>query len=86
MRKTPQPSELYRHDGEHERLYQLAELLTDRDERIWVWRFRQYAIVAQALGKTRSGRRERWFVLGRLTAQREIPKRCECAEPTCGAV
>ncbi len=68
-------SELYRHGREHEQLYQLAELLTEWDERIWVWRFRHYAIVARALGEQTIGTQGTPVqVLGRLIAQRQIPK------------
>ncbi len=68
-------SELYRHGREHEQLYQLAELLTEWDERIWVWRFRHYAIVARALGEETIGTQGTPVqVLGKLIAQRQIPK------------
>ena len=67
--------ELYRHGRDHEQLYQLAELLTEWDERIWVWRFRHYAIVARALGEETIGTQGTPVqVLGRLIAQRQIPK------------
>jgi tryptophan 2,3-dioxygenase len=67
--------ELYRHGREHEQLYQLAELLTEWDERIWVWRFRHYAIVARALGEDTIGTQGTPVqVLGKLIAQRQIPK------------
>ena len=66
---------LYRHGREHEQLYQLAELLTEWDERIWVWRFRHYAIVARALGEDTIGTQGTPVqVLGKLIAQRQIPK------------
>ena len=48
-------SDLYRHGREHEDLYQVAELLTEWDERIWLWRFRHYTIVARALGEDTIG-------------------------------
>ncbi len=67
--------ELYMHGREHEELYQLAELLTEWDERIWVWRFRHYAIVARALGEETIGTQGTPVqVLGKLIAQRQIPK------------
>jgi tryptophan 2,3-dioxygenase len=67
--------ELYRHGREHEDLYQVAELLIDWDERIWVWRFRHYAIVARALGEETIGTQGTPVqVLGKLIAQRQIPK------------
>ena len=53
----------------------LAELLTEWDERIWVWRFRHYAIVARALGEDTVGTQGTPVqVLGKLIAQRQIPK------------
>jgi tryptophan 2,3-dioxygenase len=67
--------ELYQHGREHEELYQLAELLTEWDERIWVWRFRHYAIVARALGEDTIGTQGTPVqVLGKLIAQRQIPR------------
>ena len=68
-------AELYQHGREHEGLYQVAELLTEWDERIWVWRFRHYAIVARALGEDTVGTQGTPVqVLGKLIAQRQIPK------------
>jgi tryptophan 2,3-dioxygenase len=67
--------ELYQRGREHEDLYQVAELLTEWDERIWVWRFRHYAIVARALGEDTIGTQGTPVqVLGKLIAQRQIPK------------
>ena len=68
-------SDLYRHGREHEDLFQLAELLTEWDERVWVWRFRHYAIVARALGEDTIGTQGTPVqVLGKLIAQRQMPK------------
>jgi tryptophan 2,3-dioxygenase len=68
-------SELYRRGREFEELYQLAELLTDWDERIWVWRFRHYSIVARALGERTVGTQGTPVqVLGKLISQRLVPK------------
>ncbi len=68
-------TDLYRTGREHEELYQLAELLTDWDERIWVWRFRHYSIVARALGEDTIGTQGTPVqVLGKLIAQRQLPK------------
>ena len=51
------------------------ELLTEWDERIWVWRFRHYTIVARALGEETIGTQGTPVqVLGKLIAQRQIPK------------
>jgi tryptophan 2,3-dioxygenase len=67
--------ELYQRGREHEDLYQVAELLTEWDERIWVWRFRHYTIVARALGEETIGTQGTPVqVLGKLIAQRQIPK------------
>jgi tryptophan 2,3-dioxygenase len=67
--------ELYRHGREHEDLYQVAELLTEWDERIWVWRFRHYTTVARALGEQTVGTQGTPVqVLGKLIAQRQLPK------------
>jgi tryptophan 2,3-dioxygenase len=66
---------LYRHGRDHEELYQLAELLTEWDERIWVWRLRHYTVVARALGEETIGTQGTPVqVLGKLIAQRQIPK------------
>jgi len=68
-------TELYVHGREHEQLYQVAELLTEWDERIWLWRFRHYTIVARALGEDTVGTQGTPVqVLGKLIAQRQIPR------------
>jgi tryptophan 2,3-dioxygenase len=68
-------TELYQHGREHEDLYQLAELLTEWDERIWVWRFRHYTIVARQLGEHTVGTQGTPVqVLGKLISQRQLPK------------
>ena len=67
--------ELYQRGREFEQLYQVAELLTEWDERIWVWRFRHYSIVARALGEDTVGTQGTPVqVLGKLIAQRQLPK------------
>ncbi len=67
--------ELYRHRREHENLHQLAERLTEWDERIWVWRFRHYSVVARAIGEQSIGTQGTPVqVLGKLVAQRQLPK------------
>jgi tryptophan 2,3-dioxygenase len=43
--------DLYVHGREHEDLYQLAELLTEWDERVQVWRFRHFKVVARIIGE-----------------------------------
>lgn len=68
-------TELYRRGREFEQLHQLAELLIEWDERIWVWRFRHYSIVARALGEDTIGTQGTPVqVLGKLVAQRQLPK------------
>jgi tryptophan 2,3-dioxygenase len=68
-------AELYRRGREHEDLYQVAELLTEWDQRIWMWRFRHYTIVARALGEQTIGTQGTPVqVLGKLIAQRQLPK------------
>ena len=68
-------TELYQHGRDHEDLFQLAELLTEWDERIWVWRFRHYTTVARALGEEAIGTQGTPVqVLGKLIAQRQMPK------------
>jgi tryptophan 2,3-dioxygenase len=43
--------DLYVHGREHEDLYQLAELLIEWDERVQVWRFRHFKVVARIIGE-----------------------------------
>ncbi len=43
--------EVYTRGREHEELYQLAELLTEWDERVGVWRFRHFQVVARIIGE-----------------------------------
>jgi tryptophan 2,3-dioxygenase len=42
--------QLYVHGREHEQLYQLAEALTELDERLMLWRVRHYKVVARIIG------------------------------------
>jgi tryptophan 2,3-dioxygenase len=68
-------TELYRRNREFDDLHQLAELLTEWDERIRVWRFRHYTIVARALGEDTVGTQGTPVqVLGKLISQRQLPK------------
>ena len=67
--------ELYQRGREFEDLYQAAEALTDWDERIWIWRFRHYAVVARSLGEDTVGTQGTPVqVLGKLIAQRQLPE------------
>ena len=43
--------DLYVHGREHEELYQLAELLTEFDERVGLWRYRHFKVVARIIGE-----------------------------------
>jgi tryptophan 2,3-dioxygenase len=43
--------EVYVHGREHEELYQLAELLTEWDERVGLWRYRHFQVVARIIGE-----------------------------------
>jgi tryptophan 2,3-dioxygenase len=43
--------EVYTRGREHEDLYQLAEALTEWDERVGVWRFRHFKVVARIIGE-----------------------------------
>lgn len=43
--------DVYVHGREHEDLYQLAEALTEWDERVGVWRFRHFKVVARIIGE-----------------------------------
>jgi tryptophan 2,3-dioxygenase len=68
-------TEVYRRPAEFERLHELAELLTDWDERISTWRFRHYSIVARALGEDTIGiQGVPVQALAKLVSQRQLPK------------
>ena len=43
--------EVYTLGREHEDLYQLAEQLTEWDERVGIWRFRHFKVVARIIGE-----------------------------------
>jgi tryptophan 2,3-dioxygenase len=43
--------DLYIHGRDHEELYQLAELLTEWDERVGLWRYRHFKVVARIIGE-----------------------------------
>jgi tryptophan 2,3-dioxygenase len=43
--------DLYVHGREHEELYHLAENLTEWDERVGLWRFRHFKVVARIIGE-----------------------------------
>jgi tryptophan 2,3-dioxygenase len=67
--------ELYRRRSAHEPLHQLAEALTDYDERLRLWRFRHYSVVARAIGEETTGIAGTPVpVLSKLIGQRQLPK------------
>jgi tryptophan 2,3-dioxygenase len=43
--------EVYTRGREHEELYQLAEALTEWDEKVGVWRFRHFKVVSRIIGE-----------------------------------
>ncbi|MGZ4313484.1 MAG: tryptophan 2,3-dioxygenase family protein, partial [Solirubrobacteraceae bacterium] len=68
-------TEVYRRRTSYEALHQLAEALTDYDERLRLWRFRHYSVVARAIGEETTGIAGTPVqVLGKLIAQRQLPK------------
>ncbi|HYZ80296.1 MAG TPA: tryptophan 2,3-dioxygenase family protein [Solirubrobacteraceae bacterium] len=68
-------TEIYRRRSEFEEIHALAEALTDYDERLRLWRFRHYSVVARAIGEESMGIAGTPVqVLGRLIAQRQLPK------------
>jgi tryptophan 2,3-dioxygenase len=68
-------TDLYRHRHEHEALHRVAELLTDWDERLRLWRFRHYSIVARAIGEESTGiQGVPVAVLSKLISQRQFPR------------
>ncbi len=44
-------AEVYTRAAEHDELYELAEALTEWDERVGLWRFRHYKVVARIIGE-----------------------------------
>jgi tryptophan 2,3-dioxygenase len=70
--------ELYTHRSRYEALHQLAEALTDYDERLRLWRFRHYSVVARAIGESTTGIAGTPVqIMGKLIAQRQLPKMWE---------
>ena len=68
-------TDIYRHRSDFEQLHQLAEVLTDLDERVRLWRFRHYSVVARAIGEESIGIAGTPVqVLGKLISQRQLPK------------
>ncbi len=70
-----QLTEVYRRSSEFEDLFTLAELLTDWDERLSLWRSRHYLAVARALGEDTTGiQGVPVQVLTKLVTQRHLPR------------
>ena len=68
-------TELYRDRQQHASLHELAELLTDFDERVRLWRFRHYSVVARAIGEESIGiQGVAVQQLTKLIAHRQLPK------------
>jgi tryptophan 2,3-dioxygenase len=68
-------TEMYRDRQHHASLHELAELLTDFDERVRLWRFRHYSVVARAIGEESIGiQGVAVRQLTKLIAQRQLPK------------
>ena len=66
--------DVYVQGREHEELYQLAEALTELDERINFWRIRHYKVVARVIGDSVVGTQGTPVeVLGRLDPSRLLP-------------
>jgi tryptophan 2,3-dioxygenase len=77
--------ELYKARREHPALYDVAERLTDWDERIFVWRHRHYSVVTRAIGEETIGTQGQPVqVLTKLINQRHLPRlwevRCRLVE------
>ena len=68
-------TDIYRHRPEFEEIYALAEALTDYDERLRLWRFRHYSVVARAIGEETTGIAGTPVpLLTKLIEQRQLPK------------
>jgi tryptophan 2,3-dioxygenase len=67
--------DLYRRGREFEELYQLAECLTEWDERVTVWRFRHYKVITRIIGANVVGTQGTPVeVLGKLIHQTFYPE------------
>jgi tryptophan 2,3-dioxygenase len=68
-------TQLYRNRAQHQPLYEVAEALTDWDERVRIWRLRHYTVVARAIGEETVGIQGTPVqALGKLIGQRQLPK------------
>jgi len=69
------PTDIYRRRNEFAALHELAECLTDYDERLRLWRFRHYSVVARAIGEETTGIAGTPVpVLSKLITQRQLPR------------
>jgi tryptophan 2,3-dioxygenase len=67
--------DMYRRGREFEELYQLAECLTEWDERVTVWRFRHYKVITRIIGANVVGTQGTPVeVLGKLIHQTFYPE------------
>jgi tryptophan 2,3-dioxygenase len=67
--------ELHQRNREHEELYQVAELLTDWDERLTLWRVRHFKVVERIIGFDSVGTQGTPVeLLGRLINHRYYPE------------
>jgi tryptophan 2,3-dioxygenase len=67
--------ELHQQAREHEELYQVAELLTDWDERLTLWRVRHFKVVERIIGFDSVGTQGTPVeLLGRLINHRYYPE------------
>ena len=74
-RHSIQLTDVYQRRGEFETLFALAELLTDWDERLSLWRSRHYLAVARALGEDTMGiQGVPVQALTKLVTQRQLPR------------
>jgi tryptophan 2,3-dioxygenase len=68
-------TELYRRADEFTPLYEVAERLTDWDERVADWRFRHYSVVVRAIGEDTVGIAGTPVpALAKLVSQRGVPR------------
>jgi tryptophan 2,3-dioxygenase len=74
-RRGVELTDVYRASGTYEDLYALAEVLTDWDESVAMWRSRHYLAVARALGEDTTGiQGVPVHVLTKLVTQRQLPR------------
>ena len=76
LQRTGVPlTDIYRRRPDFEEIHALAEVLTDYDERLRLWRFRHYSVVARAIGEETTGIAGTPVpLLTKLIAQRQLPK------------